>query len=443
MTPTPSLRSSSVLFRLLFVFLLLAGCAAPATTPAPSDVATPAEDASTGGSTTNAEPIRIGVLLPLTGPLSALGNEMNNGYEIARQWINANGGINGRPIEYVRTDAPRPEDAVGVAERLIVEEKVPLIMGSYSSGIAMPASEVANRYQIPYWETGAATGDLTERGFKYLFRTAGSSARPENSAIQFEFLSEVVAPALGKTPETLRLAFLYENSAFGSSAYDAFINNLPPYNMSLVAEQDYVATTSDLSSAIQNMESAETDVVITASYVNDSILFLRQSQELGFSPSLIVGGGAGFTTPDIATAVGSAVNGIVATASVPLNITDGVLCEGLKPAYSEWRKMYEDAYGRPPLEHATLGFQGAMVLFQHVLPNAAGLTPDEIATAARAVDIADGCTVGGFGVKFDETGQNTRAVPTVHQYQNNQLVPIYPNKYGYDLILPMSDAPGR
>lgn len=438
MTRDRSPRWFSLILKWTFVFVLV-GCAA---TPGAAPEVPATSDSATGG-TSSAEPIRIGVLLPLTGSLASLGNEMNNGYEIARQWINANGGIDGRPVEFIRTDAPKPEDAVGAAERLIVEEKVPLIMGSYSSGIAMPASEVANRYQIPYWETGAAIGDLTERGFPYLFRTAGSSGRPENSEVQFRFISDVVAPALGKEPADLGLAFLYENSAFGSSAHDAFVKTMPNFGLSLVSELDYLATTSDLSSAIQNLNQANVDVVITASYVNDSILFLRQSQELGFAPPLIMGGGAGFTTPDIKDAVGPAINGIVATASVPLNITNDVLCEGLTPQYTEWIDLYTAAYGRPPLEHATLGFQGAMVLFQEVLPKATDFSADAIATAARAVDIEDGCTVGGFGVKFDETGQNIRAVPTVHQYQDNVIVPIYPNRYGYDLIMPMSAAPGR
>lgn len=431
---TPSRYLSSALVKLALV-LLLVGCAAPS---APSSGSGGASGEGAGG-----DELRIGVLLPLTGSLASLGNEMNNGYEIARQLINERGGINGRQVVFVRTDAPKPEDAAGAAERLITEEKVPLIMGSYSSGIAMPASEVANRYRIPYWETGAATGELTERGFQYLFRTAGSNGRPENSAVQFEFLTQVVAPALGKEPSELRIAFLYENSSFGSSAYTAFVDNLPKFGLQLTAEESYVATTSDLSSAIQNFKAANVDVVITASYVNDSILFLRQSQELGFNPPLIIGGGAGFTTPDIAQAVGSEINGIAAVASVPLNISDDVLCEDLTPSYSEWVERYTAAYGRVPLEHATLGYQGAMVLFQQVLPKAADLSADSIVAAAKAVDIPDGCTAGGFGVKFDETGQNLLAVPTVHQYQNGQLVPVFPNRYGYDLVLPMSDAPGR
>ena len=79
------------------------------------------------------ERLKVGVVLPLTGNLSALGNEMNNGYLVAQELFNEAGGVNGREIEFVASDAPSPEDAVSVATKLSTDASVAAIMGSYSS----------------------------------------------------------------------------------------------------------------------------------------------------------------------------------------------------------------------------------------------------------------------------------------------------------------------
>src|SRR5689334_19386587 len=85
-------------------------------------------------------PIKIGVIEPLSGPVAASGNYVRMGAEIARDWINARGGINGRKVDLVIEDNKSdPKEAASAAEKLIVRDKVPAIMGAWGSSMTLAA----------------------------------------------------------------------------------------------------------------------------------------------------------------------------------------------------------------------------------------------------------------------------------------------------------------
>src|SRR5262245_37674737 len=82
------------------------------------------------------DPIKIGVIEPLSGPVAASGNYIRMGAEIARDWINARGGVLGRPIALLIEDNKSdPKEAATAAEKLIVRDKVPVIMGAWGSSM--------------------------------------------------------------------------------------------------------------------------------------------------------------------------------------------------------------------------------------------------------------------------------------------------------------------
>src|SRR2546422_11373355 len=79
-------------------------------------------------------PIKIGVIQPLSGPVAASGNYVRMGAEIARDWINARGGVLGRQINLLIEDNKSdPKEAATAAEKLIVRDKVPVIMGAWGA----------------------------------------------------------------------------------------------------------------------------------------------------------------------------------------------------------------------------------------------------------------------------------------------------------------------
>src|SRR3954453_21451287 len=102
------------------------------------------------------QPIRIGVLLPLTGPFAKNGIENWEAMQIARDMINERGGINGRLIEYVQGDATSPNAAISETERIISREGIKITTGSFASPLAIAVSQAAERQGAFHWETTGA-----------------------------------------------------------------------------------------------------------------------------------------------------------------------------------------------------------------------------------------------------------------------------------------------
>src|SRR6202000_2914316 len=129
--------------------------------------------------------IRIGVLLPLTGPLAKNGLENWEAMQIARDMINERGGINGRRVEYLQGDANTPNAAISETERLITKEGIKITTGSFASPIAIAVSQAAERHGVFHWETTGAAEIITRRGFKHTFQVGAPARGYGQPAVDF------------------------------------------------------------------------------------------------------------------------------------------------------------------------------------------------------------------------------------------------------------------
>jgi branched-chain amino acid transport system substrate-binding protein len=107
-----------------------------------------------------AEPLKIGLLLPFTGPLAMEGKQTFDGIELAADIINDRGGLWGRKIEFVKGDSVSPEAAIAEMERLITVEKMDLITGGYSSARVFAASEISEKYKKVYYVSTAVAENI-------------------------------------------------------------------------------------------------------------------------------------------------------------------------------------------------------------------------------------------------------------------------------------------
>lgn len=154
--------------------------------------------------------IKVGVLLPLTGPLASLGNDVNRGFELARDMINEKGGVNGQKVVFASADVPGSTEATSQANRLITRDRVEIIMGSYASSISFAASQVAERNGIVYVEQGAVADDITKRGFKNLFRFIYPATELGQASAQYA--TEYILPRLKIPLNQAKVAIMHEDS---------------------------------------------------------------------------------------------------------------------------------------------------------------------------------------------------------------------------------------
>ncbi|GEK34725.1 ABC transporter substrate-binding protein [Kurthia sibirica] len=366
------------------------------------------------------EAIKIGALYPKTGPLALLGTESLRGAQVAVDEVNAKGGIDGQKIDLITTDAGDPNAATSEATRLITKEKIDLLIGSFSSSISLPASEVAERQGALFVEFGAVADAVTERGYQSILRVNPRSS--DGLIIQLEFMEKVIAEQLKKELKDVRIAMVYEDSAFGTTGAEIFLSVAKKRGFNIVSEQPYSATSNDLSSIIIKLKESKPELVLATSYIADAILLTNQAEELGYKMPILLGGGGGHPLKDYEKAVGPLAQGVFSTV-LPEYQLNKDFTEGLQ----EYIDAYKKKFGTEPQSgHSMANYVGMKVLIE-AITNAKSKEPKKVREAAMKLDIPKGKTANGWGVKFDEkTGQNTRSDIYITQWIDKELLTVYP-----------------
>ena len=373
---------------------------------------------------------RIGTLFPLTGPLAKNGIKNFDGVKIATEMVNDAGGVLGKKVVLVSADAPSPEAAASEANRLIASEKVTAIVGTQASSLSLAATTVSEKNKVFFIENEGISGEITARGFKYLFRTTFSSQMMADQMV--DVCAQSLAPKLGKKAKDLRLAIINEDGGFGTSSAKGLEARVAELGLNLVAKETYSAKSPDLSGLILKLRQAKPDVVLAAQYINDSILFHRQARELKFR-ALVFGTTAGQGNPDFVKALGKDAEGVLA-GGIPCAISIKNLAAAQKTDAAEFVKRYEKTHnGEYPNPTSFVGFAGAWILYKHILPKAGSLDPEKLREAALALDVPPGKGVLNWGIKFAKpdapnAGQNEYASAGVNQWQNGELKLVFPKE---------------
>ena len=301
-------------------------------------------------------PIRIGVIQPLSGPVAASGNYVRMGAEIARDWINARGGVNGRKVDLVIEDNKSdPKEAASAAEKLIVRDKVPAIMGAWGSSMTLAAMPKLQEYGVPMVVETSSAASITRSGNPWVFRISPPS--------------EMEALGLAQYVDQLgvkRADFLAVNTDWGRGAVTAFGDMLKKKGAAVGAPEYMDQAATDMNAQITKIKGGGGDTLFLTTAVEQITLVLKQSQEQRLARKIVTTGGSSSPTQLIKQA-GAAAEGtyhiVFFMPWFPEAMPDGKLA---KAFVDEWTKRGH------PFEGLTEGFRGH----------------DGIATIAEAVKIA-------------------------------------------------------
>ncbi len=301
-------------------------------------------------------PIKIGVIQPLSGSVAASGNYVRMGAEIARDWINAKGGINGRKIELLIEDNKSdPKEAASAAEKLIVRDKVPAIMGAWGSSMTLAAMPKLEEYGVPMVVETSSAAIITKRGNPWIFRISPPS---EMEALGLE---KYLAPLQIKKAD-----FLAVNTDWGRGAITAFGDVLKKHNVTVGTTEFMDQAATDMNAQITKVKATGGDTLFITTAVEQITLVLKQSQEQRLGRKVITTGGSSSPTQLIQQA-GAAAEGsyhiVFFMPWFPESMPDGKLA---KAFVDEWTKRGH------PFEGLTEGFRGH----------------DGIATIAEAIKVA-------------------------------------------------------
>ncbi|MBX6343112.1 MAG: ABC transporter substrate-binding protein, partial [Thermomicrobiaceae bacterium] len=321
-------------------------------------------------------PVKIGVILPLTGTAASVGTDEKAAVELAVRIVNeatpdinlplANSvglpNLGGAKVQLVFADSQgKAEVGQSEAQRLIDQEKVVALFGAYQSAVTKTASAVAERFGVPYLNAESSSPDLTERGFQWFFRTS------PHDGIFSKAIFDFIKDFNDKANAGLKTASLiYEDTDFGVNSAQALKKEAADHGITIAGEVKYKASATSLTSEIQTLQSQRADVLVPSSYTNDAILTIQTAKQLGYLPKMIVAQDAGYADPAFVKSVGADAEGIATRSAFSIDITK------IKPVAAKVNDLYKAVAGKDLYDVAARGFTGMMVLLEAI--NRAGST---------------------------------------------------------------------
>src|SRR5467141_29539 len=210
-------------------------------------------------------PLKIGVIQPLSGPVAASGNYIRMGAEIARDWINARGGIAGRKVDLLIEDNKSdPKEAASAAEKLIVRDKVPVIMGAWGSSMTLAAMPKLEEYGVPMVVETSSAATITKRGNPWIFRISPPS---EMEALGLEkYLKEFGIK---------QADFLAVNTDWGRGSVTAFGDILKKSGATVGAVEFMDQSATDMNAQITKVKAGSADTLFLTTSVEQITLVLK------------------------------------------------------------------------------------------------------------------------------------------------------------------------
>jgi branched-chain amino acid transport system substrate-binding protein len=238
------------------------------------------------GVSATAQTIKVGLVQPLTGFASFGGNTLLNGARMAVEVINTNGGIHGKKLELVPEDGGcLPPKSVNAAEKLIVRDKVSILLGAYCSSSSGAVKPVTARYHVPQVTGVSTSAKLTREATDWFFRAQGTSA----------LYGPAITPVMKKMG-LKRVAFLVINDDWGRGVASEFGNAFKALGGKVVETMIFDRKEKDLTPYLTKARSVGADSIVTACYTPHCIAIAKGSKEVGLKATLL-GEGAWTTAP--------------------------------------------------------------------------------------------------------------------------------------------------
>ncbi len=366
--------------------------------------------------------VKIGVIFPLTGNAASAGLHGKAGLEVAADIINnahpelgnfplaknaGLAGLGGAKIELVFADNQgSPATGQNQALRLITEEKVVALTGAYQSGITLTTSAIAEKYGIPFVNGESVAANLTERGFKWFFRTTPIAT--DFAKVYYDFLTDMKAAGA----KTDSIALVHDNTEYGKSVADTITTAFKEKGIAIALDVAYASNATDVQSQVLQMKEKKPDVVLMISYTSDAILFAKTFQAQDYKPAMLIADDAGYSDPSFIKAVGKISQGAFNRSSWSVGPAGS--------ATAIIAKLYKEKSGDEMDDTVARQMTGLFVLAE-AIDRAGSTDPAKIQAALKATDLKpDQLMIGYKGVKFDDKGQNVLASGVIIQLQDGE-----------------------
>lgn len=354
--------------------------------------------------------LKVGVLLPRSGPQAQIGIDCQRGADVALAVLKAKGFPE---IELIAGDTEtNPQIARAQAEKLI-DQGIHVLVGCFDSGQTLAAAQVCEQKGIPLVVNIAAVPSLTEQGYKTVFRNfpTGGMIATDAFALQKELYA-----ATGKAPKTV--VMIHANDTFGSSQADAAFGLISKMDMpyTFVERISYDPTARDLSAEIRKGKGTNADAVWFISRLNDAMALCREMVKQRWEPMGILSSGPGWYEGQFLQNLGKHGDDVISF--IPWYDPNKAMSKAME---AEFAKQFSALQLNTNHAHT---FE-ALLISADAYKRAGATDAAKLIEALQKTDIKDNVTVGP-GVKFNEKGQNTATRNSAIQNRAGKTPTIFP-----------------
>jgi branched-chain amino acid transport system substrate-binding protein len=335
--------------------------------------------------------ILIGATLPLTGAEARIGGFFKEGYELAFEEVTQQGGLEvggkKRPVTLkLYDDTTTQATAVSLADKLINNDKVDFLLGTYSTALVEAQTTVAEQNKVPYVNGGGAASEIYQRGYKYIFGTLSPVELLGTTLMTW--IDE--QQRAGKVPRPAKIALLWENTAHGKDfrkgVSDFAAKSAGGYEIAV--DESFELNGKDFSALLGKVKAAGTDLFLADAHLPDYITLHRQYMDAGLCHKVVSYGARGSEKAAVDALGRDNVNYVLSGVWWSAQLADTI------PLAKKFVEAFKAKYaGRTPEWFQALGYETARALFTAI--QQAGSTDREAVRAKLAELKIDSLLPGG------------------------------------------------
>jgi branched-chain amino acid transport system substrate-binding protein len=354
--------------------------------------------------------LKVGVLLPRSGVQAGIGQDCQRGVDIAASILKD---LGMPALQIMNGDTETNVDVARSRAEKLISEGAQILVGAFDSGQSTAIAQVAEQKGIPYVINIAAAPQITEQGYKFVFRNFPTAGMILSDA--FANQKEVFEVA-GSAPKTA--VFMHVNDTFGTAMKGGIGTVMPKFNMpySLVETIAYDPAARDLSVEVAKAKATGADALLMVSRLNDAILLTRELVKQRWSPMAILSMGPGWYEDQYLKTLGK--------------LSDGPL--SFVPWYDPNKPMSKTLDAALAKTHPDLNLNTnhvytfeALLIAADAYKRAGSTDPKALADAIRSTNITNNVSPGP-GIQFNEKGQNDKLKLSAIQNRGGKLVTVAP-----------------
>jgi len=357
-------------------------------------------------------PLKVGVLLPRSGFEASIGQDCQRGVEIAPAIFTS---LGLPELDIMNGDTESNVDTARERAEKLISDGAQLLVGAFDSGQTFAIAQVAEQKGIPLVINIAAAPDITEQGYKFVFRNFPTAATILSDA--FTNQKEIFA-AIGDAPKSV--VFMHVNDTFGTAMAKGIGAVMPKFDMpyTIAAEIAYDPQARDLSVEVAKAKATNADALLMVSRLNDAMLLTRELVKQRWTPQAILSMGPGWYEDQYLKTLGKLSDGPISFAPWhdPHKRLSGVLEAALARTYP----------GVNLSTNHVFTFE-ALLVAADAYKRAGSTDPKALADAIRLTNITDNVSIGS-GIQFNAKGQNDKVKDGAMQNRAEKLVVLAPTE---------------